>query len=83
MNKTVPNRWQVLDELLAQQDWCSRRDLVIGTGLSEQSVSYALRDLIRGHLVETDTDIRALPGKGSNIQVRGINVYRAIIRRIK
>lgn len=81
--KALANRWRVLDELLAQGDWLSNKDLVLATGLHKQSIEYALRDLLMGRMVEVDTDERALTDKAGGIRVQDVQVYRAIIRRIK
>jgi DNA-binding IclR family transcriptional regulator len=82
-DKSLANRWRVLDELIEQQDWCSNRDLVHATGLHKQSVEYALRDLLMGRMVEADTDVRALTRKDGSIFIQPVQVYRAIIRRTK
>ena len=81
--KALAARWRVLDELLAQGDWCSQSDLFHATGLPKQTIVYALRDLRMGRLVELDMDDRALTRSDGSVSVRTIKVYRAVIRRIK
>ena len=79
----VPHRWHVLDELIEQQGWCSRSEIGLAPGLPDQTIGYALRDLIKGRVVEVDTDLRSLPGKAGSTQTRPVTVYRAMVRRIR
>ena len=74
--KATRLRWRVLRALVELEGWCSVRDISLATGMADRAVSFGLKDLTAGGLIECGTDERLIAAPRGGSYPREVKVYR-------